>query len=484
MKIVVVGAGKMGLPLAAQFASRGAQVTACDVNPQVVAAINAGECPVDEPGVPALVAVAVAAGTLTASTDTTAAVAGADAVLVIVPALLTHAPDADLSILESVTRQVAAGLRPGMLVSYETTVPVGTTRHRFRPLLEESGLVAGRDFALVFSPERVKSQRVLMHLTETPKVVGGIDEASALRGEELYGRFLGAPVLNVGTLEAAELVKLAGMLYRDVNIALANEIACYAEAAGVELGPVIQAANTDGEAFLLSPGIGVGGHCTPVYPYFLIQDGHRKGAPLTLAEGARRINDGQAQHAVNRLAHALGGLEGRRVLLLGLGFRPQVKEHLFSPAFLLRDALAGAGARVHLHDPLYSADEVAGHGFAPGDPAAAEGWDALVLVTAHAGYAGLDFEGLAGRGVRAVVDGRNLWDPPTVRATGIAYLGVGIPAPGECALVPVNADAPSQPAGAPVGAPGSRQEPAVHPAEAAFAGVGAAPHAHAASPAR
>src|SRR6185436_6638416 len=176
VKIVVVGAGKMGLPLAAQFASRGATVTACDVSARVVAAINAGECPVDEPGVPALVAAAVAAGRLSASTDTTGAVAEADAVVVIVPALLTDAPDADLSILEAVTRQVAAALRPGMLVSYETTLPVGTTRGRFGPLLEAgSGLVAGRDFALVFSPERVKSQRVLLHLTETPKVVGGID---------------------------------------------------------------------------------------------------------------------------------------------------------------------------------------------------------------------------------------------------------------------------------------------------------------------
>src|SRR5437867_304621 len=161
MRISVVGAGKMGLPLACHFASRGATVIACDVNAALVERINRGECPIDEPGVPALLASAVASGRLSATTDTMAAVAASDAVIVIVPVLLTGDNHAELSIMKSVTEQVARGLHAGLLVSYETTVPVGTTRRVLQPILEQSGMVAGEDFHLAYSPERVKSQRVI-----------------------------------------------------------------------------------------------------------------------------------------------------------------------------------------------------------------------------------------------------------------------------------------------------------------------------------
>ncbi|HYJ78942.1 MAG TPA: nucleotide sugar dehydrogenase, partial [Longimicrobiaceae bacterium] len=488
MNIVVVGAGKMGLPLACQFAQRGGRVTACDVSRTAVDAINAGECPIDEPGVPELLAGAVAAGTLRASTDTADAVSRADAVVVIVPALLTPDRHADLSILESVSRQIATTLRPGTLVSYETTVPVGTTRERFLPLLEESGLRAGSDFSLVFSPERVKSQLVLAHLTGTPKVVGGVDAASAARGSEFYARYLGAPVTDVGTLEAAELVKLAGMLYRDVNIALSNELARYAERVGIELGPVIEAANTDGEAYLLRPGIGVGGHCTPVYPYFLIHDGHARGVPMTLAERARRINDGQAAHALDRVERRTGPLRGRRVLLLGLGFRPQVKEHLFSPAFVLGEVLAARGAEVRLADPLYTGEEIERFGFVPGHLDGEWSPEVLVLNTAHAAFGAPDFAALAARGLVAAVDGRSAWDPGRVQAAGVEYLGIGWPDPAEAApdgripvARPVLAGAEAEAAAEAVRSGWILQGPRVEALEEEFAAYVGAPHACAVS---
>src|SRR5262249_40207669 len=154
--------------------------------------------------------------------------------------------------------------------------------------------------------ERVKSLLVFAHLTKNPKVVGGLTPAAAERAEAFYREYLGAPVRNVGSLEAAELVKLAGMVYRDVNIALSNELARYAEAAGLDFYPVREAANTDGEAALLMPGIGVGGHCTPVYPYFLIRDGERRGIPTPLAHFSRQINDGQCAHQLDRLERAAG----------------------------------------------------------------------------------------------------------------------------------------------------------------------------------
>jgi nucleotide sugar dehydrogenase len=429
MRVAVIGAGKMGLPLACQFAARGAQVLACDVRPDLVAAINRGECPIDEPGVPELLAGVVRDGRLRATTGTPGAVAESEIIVVIVPALLTPEPDADVSILAAVSEQIAEGLRPGSMVSYETTLPVGCTRRQFLPILERSGLRAGTDFDLVFSPERVKSQLVLDHLTRTPKVVGGLTPAAAERGADFYARYLGAPVINVGSLEAAELVKLAGMLYRDVNIALSNELARYAEAVGVDLHRVIAAANNDGEANLLQPGIGVGGHCTPVYPYFLIRDAERRGMPATLAERSRRINDDQARHTLDRLERHWKPLRGRRVLILGLAFRPRVKEHILSPAFLLAEELRRRGAEVRLHDPLYDADELRGHGFTPGSPADRPGPEVVILNTAHPEYAELDLATLAAGGVAAIVDGRSLWSPEVARQAGLVYLGVGRPDP-------------------------------------------------------
>ena len=427
MRVAVIGAGKMGLPLACQFASRGAEVRACDLRQDLVDAINRGHCPIEEPGVEAMLSAAVAAGRLRATADASTAIAASEVVVVIVPAILTAQREADLSALLAVSEQVAGSLQRGAMVCYETTVPVGTTRNRIRPLLEAKGLVAGRDFDLVYSPERIKSGTVLQRISETPKVVGGFTAAAAERAADFYHRYLGAPVLNLGTLEAAELVKLAAMVYRDVNIALANELARYGEVVGTDLGPILDAANTDGETYLLRPGIGVGGHCTPVYPYFLIHDAARTGTRVTLVERARGINDGQSEHMIRRLERALGGLRGRRVLLLGLAFRPGVREDLCSPAFLVRDELVRRGADVRLHDSLYSDADLTARGFQPGQLSGEPAAEVLVLVTGHPEYANLDFQALARRGTRAVVDGRCLWAAEQVRAAGLIYIGVGRP---------------------------------------------------------
>lgn len=427
MKVTIVGAGKMGLPLACHMASRGLDVWAADIRQPVVDAINRGTSHVDEPGVAELLSMAVQQGKLKATTDTAAAVRESDVAVVIVPAVLTDDYHADLSALEAVTRQVASAVHPGLLISYETTVPVGTTRGRFLPLLEASGARAGRDFHLAFSPERVKSNLVLARMSVNPKVVGGVNDAAAQWAEAFYRQALGAPVINVRTLENAEMVKLAGMIYRDVNIALANELAGYAEAAGIDLSALIEAVNTDGEANMLIPGVGVGGHCAPVYPYFVIHHARELGLRMTLAAESRQINDGQAAHVVARLEAAIGPLAGQEVLILGLGFRPQVKEHICSTSFLLREELARRQARVRICDALYTESELRAHGFEPGRLDGDRAPAVVVLSTAHKEFTRLDFAGLARRGLRAVVDGRNLWDPDEIRQCGLVYLGIGRP---------------------------------------------------------
>jgi nucleotide sugar dehydrogenase len=438
MNVALIGAGKMGLPLACVFADRGGNVIACDANPEVVQAINASRSPIDEPGVQDILQRAVQAGRLSATTDTSAAVARSESVVVIVPVLLTPDKKADTRIIERVTRQIAQGMKRGTMVSYETTLPIGGTR-ALLPILESGGLRGGRDFDLVFSPERVKSQLVIQRLTKNPKIVGGLTPEAAARAAAFYGEYLGAPVINVGTLETAEMVKLAGMVYRDVNIALANELARYCEAAGIDFPAVLQAANNDGEASLLQPGIGVGGHCTPVYPHFLFQRSEDLGVRVELAELGRALNDRQPARVLDRLEREWQSLRGKRALILGLGFRPQVKEDAFSPAFALAAELTKRGAHPELHDPLYTPEEIRKRGFTPAAFAAkGASWknlsevqaptpDLLILNTAHAAYANLDFKKLAALGLKAVLDGRNFWNPEAIRAAGLFYLSIGRP---------------------------------------------------------
>ncbi len=419
----MVGGGRMGLPLACMFGQKGASILVCDIDPGLVEAINAGRCPYEEPGLPKLMADLHRLGLLGASLDTTAATAVSDAVVIIVPAHLTPDRNIDLSILKAASDAVGKGLRPGTLVIYETTVTMGATRRELVPVLENaSGLRAGADFFVAYSPERVKANLVLARLETTPKVVGGLDRASRDKAVAFYRQYLGAPVEDVGTLEAAEMTKLVGMLYRDVNIALANELAAFCEVAGVDFERVRVAANQDGEASLLLPGIGVGGHCTPVYPYFLTRESRRLGLTQRISEAAREINDAQPARQLDRVAAAWKPLTGQRVHILGFGFRPGVKVDTLSPAYALRDHLDLRGARVTIEDPYYSAAELASHGFAAGALAEAA---LVVLNTAHPEFAHPDFRSWRESGVEAVLDGRNFWEQDGVEAAGLLYFGIG-----------------------------------------------------------
>lgn len=423
MKITVVGGGRMGLPLACMFGKHGAFVTVCDINPALVRSLQSGECPYEEPGLPELIAHLHRTGRLSASTDTAKASVASDVIVVIVPAHLTPERDIDFSVLQAASAEIGKGLSRGALVIYETTVSVGGTRRSLIPVIERhSGLKAGDDFYVAYSPERVKANLVLARLATTPKVVGGLNDASRAKAVEVYRRYLGAPVDDVGTIEAAEMTKLLGMLYRDVNIALANELAAFCEMAGVDFDRIRAAANTDGEANLLMPGIGVGGHCTPVYPYFLTRESRRLGMTQRISEAAREINDLQPSRELDRIAVAWKSLTGQRVHLLGLGFRPGVKVDTFSPAYTLRDHLRKCGATVTIEDPYYSDDELRSAGFESGT---AHGASLVVLNTAHPEFSHPDFMAWRRSGVEVVLDGRNLWDRSLVEGIGILYFGIG-----------------------------------------------------------
>jgi nucleotide sugar dehydrogenase len=423
--VAVVGAGKMGLPLAAQFAGHGWRVIAVDVQETVVAAINDGRSHIgEEPGVAELVAAAHVGGRLRATTDGTAAARAADVVVLIVPVMLDAEHQPDYRHMDAAVDSIGPGVHAGSLVIFETTLPVGDTRARYAPRLEAaSGLRAERDFLVAFSPERLYSGAALRNLSTYPKLVGGLGAASTAQAAAFYDNVLDAEIVAMSSAEAAEFSKLADTTYRDVNIALANEYAAYADRVGVDIREVIAAANSQPYSHIHQPGLGVGGHCIPVYPHFLLS----RAPELTLVARSRQVNDGQIEIAIEAVRDALGGLEAAPILVLGLTYRDGVKELAYSRAIPLIEALRAAGARVLAHDPLIADDEIRALGAEPyawGSQADAR---AVITQTGDPRWRGLDpgwFPGLA-----ILVDGRNTLSelalPPAV-----TYRGIGVPGRG------------------------------------------------------
>ena len=318
MRIAVLALGKIGLPLAVQFADAGHDVVGVDVNARTVELVNAGTEPFPgEANLAEKLAATVAAGRLRATTDYADAVPGADAVVLVVPLFVDEeTAEPDFAWMDAATRALGEHLTPGTLVSYETTLPVGTTRGRWRPMLEEtSGLVEGRDFHVVFSPERVLTGRVFADLRKYPKLVGGLSAEGAARATAFYEAVLTFDerddlprpngVWDLGSAEAAEMAKLAETTYRDVNIGLANQFGRFAAENGIDVYQVIEASNSQPYSHIHRPGIAVGGHCIPVDPYYLIERAKKSGFDHRFLKIAREIMDDderlKAYQALGRL---------------------------------------------------------------------------------------------------------------------------------------------------------------------------------------
>ena len=411
MNVCVVALGKIGLPLAVQFSRSGFDVVGADIDTSAVDKINSGVPPFPgEADLDEFLVEALASGRLRATTDTVAAVSGAQVIVVVVPLLVDGDAKPEFSALDAATRAIAAGLQPGALVVYETTLPVGTTRQRFAPMLAaQSGLTLGQDLFVAFSPERVYSGRIFADLRRYPKLVGGIDEASTARAISFYTEALqfdersdlpaANGVWNLVSAEAAELAKLAETTYRDVNIAFANELARFADAHDIDVISVIDSCNSQPFSHIHRPGIAVGGHCIPVYPRFYLD-----GDPSAqLPRSARAVNDAMPEYAVQLLEREIGDLNGLRVAVLGAAYRGGVKETAFSGVFATVAALAARGAHAVVNDPLYTDDELRAFGFEPyhfGESCAA-----AIIQAEHSEYTHLTAEMLGGATV--ILDGRN-----------------------------------------------------------------------------
>jgi nucleotide sugar dehydrogenase len=415
MRIAVVALGKIGLPLAVQFASSGHDVIGVDVNARTVETINAGLEPFPgEAHLQERLSELVPAGKLRATTEYAEAIPGADAVVLVAPVFVDDETwEPDFRYMDAATRSLAEHLTAGTLVSYETTLPVGTTRTRWKPMLEEgSGLTEGVDFHVVYSPERVLTGRVFEDLRKYPKLIGGLSEEGNRRAREFYEAVLQFDdradlprpngVWDLGTTEASEMAKLAETTYRDVNIGLANQFGLFAAAHGIDVYKVIEACNSQPYSHIHRPGIAVGGHCIPVYPrLYLATD-----PDADIVRVARQLNASMPERLVSQAEGILGDLKGQRAVVLGAAYRGGVKETAFSGVFPTVKALEGRGAEVVVHDPLYSDEELRVLGLEPYEIGAAA--DLAIVQTDHPEYKELAPADLPG--VKLLVDGRATTD--------------------------------------------------------------------------
>ena len=428
MKIAVIAMGKIGLPLAVQFASMGHEVIGVDVQETVVDKINAAQEPFPgEAHLQEKLSELVPAGKLRATTDYSEAIPGAEAIVIVVPLFVNDETwQPDFGWMENATRSFSEHISPGTLVSYETTLPVGTTRDRWKPMIEEiSGLKEGEGFHLVFSPERVLTGRVFEDLRKYPKLVGGLSEEGTRRGIAFYEQVLefderpdlpqGNGVWDMGSAEAAEMAKLAETTYRDVNIGLANQFGKFAAANGIDVHKVIEASNSQPYSHIHRPGIAVGGHCIPVYPrLYLYTD-----PDATIVRTAREANMTMPEYAIGLAEGALGSVEGKRIVVLGASYRGKVKETAFSGVFPTAEGLTARNATVFVHDPMFSDDELRGFGFTPytlGEPV-----DGALVQADHPEYKELTPADLPG--LKVMVDGRGILDAKVWE--GVKFFRIG-----------------------------------------------------------
>lgn len=433
MNVTVVGLGKIGLPLAVQFAKMGKVVLGADINPETVDFVNRGIEPFpEEENLQEFLSEVVSSGNLRASANTAECVAQSNVVVVVVPLFVNNNAEPDFGSMDAATEEIAKGLKKGTLVAYETTLPVGTTRNRFTKKLEEiSRLKVGQDFHVVFSPERVLTGRVFSDLRKYPKIVGGVTDLCASKGQDFYSSViefdhrsdLSRPngVWVLGSTESAEFVKLAETTYRDVNIGLANQFAKFADKLNLNIYDVIDSSNSQPYSNIHQPGVAVGGHCIPIYPQFYLW-----GDPeATIVKEARLNNAGMPHYLVNQMNDFLKNSQNRKVLILGASYRANVKEMAFSGVFDLDRELKRLGFEVEVFDPLFSAEEIESHGLNSMTSKTRE-YVAVVIQNTATEFLSMFANPIDWLGLTAIYDGRNLFGGASpIKEVPIFGIGMG-----------------------------------------------------------
>jgi UDP-N-acetyl-D-mannosaminuronic acid dehydrogenase len=432
--VAVVGLGWMGMPTACLLADNGAKVIGVDINPNVVQRLNDGNCLLDEPGLDHLVKKLMRTGKLKATTKIEEASSQSDVIIIVVPTLIDQSKKPDYSAIENVCREISKGLRKGSLIIFTGTCGPGVTERITRSILEKhSGLKAGEDFGLGYSPLRAMGGRALTDLQSYNRVVAGIDKKSLDATCTVLSAMTKGEMIKTRNIRTAEATKLFETIYRDVNIGLANEFAIFCEKTGIDYVETMMAANSQPYSHLLVPSAGVGGHCLPVYPYMLLDEARSHDVKLRIVKTSRSMNEDMPRHVVGLAADGLRSvgksLRRVKVTVLGISYRPNVKEIRYSPSLELLSLLKRRGARITVYDPRFSCDEMSRFGYhaEPTLRKAIEKADCVIITVAHDEFRRLDARDLTALMVRSpvIVDCAHLIDPAQAERGRAIYRGVG-----------------------------------------------------------
>lgn len=421
-KVTVVGLGYVGLPSAALMARAGYQVHGVDIDDRIIDSLNDGKCPINEPEVVEVVEGALASGRLTAQKTP----AEADVFIICVPTPVADDRSPDLSMVTSAAKSLAPFVKPGNMVILESTSPVNTTRDVIGGVLRDAGINPEADVDLCYCPERVFPGATISEILENDRVVGGMTPKAAQRAKDFYEFFCEGEAIACSAA-GAEFSKLMENTFRDVNIALANVFADIAETAGVDVNEVIAMANRHPRVNVHTPGPGVGGHCIPVDPWFLISRFPEHAAFLKMA---RDINDGRAQQLVDRAATAGLG-KGSKIALLGAAYRGDIDDARDTPTDLMLKVLSDRGDSWMVHDP--HVERFKSHfgldaNLTADLAAATADADAVFIMTDHSDYRDLTPDQFSGMNGKIIVDARRLIDTEAFSAAGFKVLNVGAPA--------------------------------------------------------
>ncbi len=435
-KICVVGLGYVGVPLAVASAQAGFAVIGVDVEKEKVSMINKGICYVEDAYSEKHLPELVRAGSISATENLSDGAASSDIVIVCVPTPLDAKGEPDLSFLKSVAKDLAKNLSGFKLVIVESTSFPGTTTDIFQPLLERNGKRPEKDFALVYSPERIDYGNAKFGVRNIPKVVGGINNESTQLGAEFYKAILDAPVVTVASPSVAEATKMLENIFRYVNIALVNELAILHETLGVDFVEAINAAATKPFGFMPHyPGPGVGGHCIPKDPFYLVFKARQAGFALRLVSASKAVNKMMPIHTIERLAKALKAgkknLSNATVVVWGLAYKGEVKDTRRSPSLDLLKLLKQSGAKIRVFDPYVRQVTVGGKAYesSSSEMESVRDADALVIATAHNAFRRVDLFKIRSvmRNSPILYDTRNIRNRGECEEAGFTYLATGRP---------------------------------------------------------
>lgn len=412
--ICVIGIGYVGLPTAAVFASKGHKVVGFDVNEKAVNALNRGEIIIEEPGLGDLVKKAVEDGKLSAQTTCPE---DCDVYIIAVPTPINEDKTANMKYVEAATRSIAPCVRAGNIVILESTSPPKTVEDIMLPILKETGLELGEELFVAHSPERILPGKVIEELRTNSRIVGGINQKSSDEVKKVYESIVEGEIF-ITTSTTAEMCKLIENTFRDVNIALANELAKMSEELGVNAWEVIELANKHPRVNILSPGPGVGGHCIALDPWFLVE----KSENAKLIKQARLNNDSMPEFVLNKIKNILGGFNGQTIAIYGATYKPNIDDIRESPIMHLIDMLKGENVVIKTCDP-HAGENLENNG---GIYEACKDASLVMLGVNHDEFKNIDFEKIvSGMKDKNILDTRNFWSREDITKAGANYYLLG-----------------------------------------------------------